>query len=324
MHGCDDILLAKMFKNISYEEIILNNFFSNDIRETSFANESIFFPVGRGYLDFTTSLHNLGIKFKEVTLKDILKLEDFSNVMLLTPKEMISNIKKISYDSVQFACVYSSFNILKITNKKIHLLFTDTNKDNEIILEIDDMIKLECLKVKPLGFACKFIVFDNLDMVISENTIEKNIINHIKNNLGDSVYDIEGTISTKGLSFYDKFISVLTNLKEHGNKSKADKIKVFIFIALISSGGSCLYRKEALTSLGKTSFIKFDKSNEYDQKVKSLLSMWRKLIKFIRNNLPEESEISLSDFNTNITEQINSLKNQEIEIMKLILEGIER
>ena len=124
MYSCDKVMVAQIFPNITYEKITLCGGIANNIREFTYANEKIYVPDGRGYIDYVQFLKKIGIEFEEVTLEELYTMRDTTNLMLLTSKSFLDNLDRIK-KATQICLIYSAFKIKRLSEESIELSIAD-------------------------------------------------------------------------------------------------------------------------------------------------------------------------------------------------------
>ena len=53
MKSCDKLMCSNILEHITYNDMTLFDGISNNLRFFEYANLKIYFPDGRGYIDFT-------------------------------------------------------------------------------------------------------------------------------------------------------------------------------------------------------------------------------------------------------------------------------
>lgn len=119
MYSCDNLLLSKMLKDGSYKELSLANGIANNIRTINYGNVEIDFPDGRGYIDYTYILKKNNIQYETISIKELKKLNDYTNIIILIPKEFLDYQEKINTIKAEYTITNCVTPLLQL--KKAHL-----------------------------------------------------------------------------------------------------------------------------------------------------------------------------------------------------------
>ena len=247
MKSCDKLMCSNILEHITYNDMTLFDGISNNLRFFEYANQKIYFPDGRGYIDFTELLRKMEISYEFLNVKQLSGETDIRDVLVLLPKELLDSIDIIKPKATGIYIVYSAFAVKKITKDSITLGISDYKFKYEKTLRLSQLEKLVELPSKPLSYVVKIIKIDKskkLDRKLQLKSLKRNLIDFSI----DRTEENEGTICIKGAQFYDEMSEVLKGFSLDKIK-KENKIKFFIFAGALNAGGEAFYRYDFLQSL---------------------------------------------------------------------------
>ncbi len=71
MKSCDKLMCSNILEHITYNDMTLFDGISNNLRFFEYANQKIYFPDGRGYIDFTELLRKMEISYEFLNVKQL-------------------------------------------------------------------------------------------------------------------------------------------------------------------------------------------------------------------------------------------------------------
>ena len=89
MKSCDKLMCSNILEHITYNDMTLFDGISNNLRFFEYANQKIYFPDGRGYIDFTELLRKMEISYEFLNVKQLSGETDIRDVLVLLPKELL-------------------------------------------------------------------------------------------------------------------------------------------------------------------------------------------------------------------------------------------
>lgn len=99
----------------------LFNGIANNLRCFEYAKQNIYFPDGRGYIDFTELLSKMKIPYETLSVDQLSHCKDVSDILIFAPKEIFDNMDIIKHNITGIYIVYSAFFIKRITSHSVTL-----------------------------------------------------------------------------------------------------------------------------------------------------------------------------------------------------------
>ena len=311
MYSCDKVMVAQIFPNITYEKITLCGGIANNIREFTYANEKIYAPDGRGYIDYVQFLKKIGIEFEEVTLEELYTMRDTTNLMLLTSKSFLDNLDRIK-KATQICLIYSAFKIKRLSEESIELSIADKKINYRKTITFEDLADLFDVHTKPLNHAIKIIKFKDKESIIDDERIRNMLKQQLENFLVDQTRRFEETICWSGPQMYKKSCEIITSLIE--NKEERYKtIKIFQFVGTLNAGGDAFYRKDFEKAL-KSGVLKIKKVEVLCELLHQATSRWYEICRRLRK-IQGKNDIILN---------VRELDKLFIETGKIELDAVEK
>ena len=312
MLSCDISMAIRLIQNINYDDAILMSGISNTLYTTSYANRNMYIAKGRGIMLIDELLDKLNINYKELTLDEVYELssENYNNVLVITPLQVVDNFEKVKPNVVQFFNTYATFQLIDIQNKDIILELASDLKEIYKRLNYDQLKIIKSLKVKPLDINIKFIFVEN-NSIFNRDHIKIQLRKMIDEFITPKeVKEVNGGW-WEGPLFYDK-------LKECISTWNEEEVKVikFILYQSILDGSSFFYRKEFSQSLNLLTI----ESTSVKNKINYAAKQWRTLGRHLKNHLETGKKIDT----LYLSNLIDDIKENEITAFNMLKKELNR
>ncbi|CAM2939109.1 hypothetical protein HAHI6034_09445 [Hathewaya histolytica] len=304
MLSCDIATVTSILKNVKYEEAILVGGLGNILYRTSYNKHNMYMANGRGVMLVDELLDKLQVAYKELTMDELYKLNknDYKNVLIITPIQLVDHIEKINKKASQFLNTYSTFRLVDIEKDTIILELASDVEEVYKRINKEQLEIIESLKVMPLDINIKYIYIEN-DYEFRQDKINLQINKSVARFLNSEQVNEEEYGWWKGDVFYEKLFHSIKEWESH-------QIKVIKFILYQSllSGSSFFYRKEFSEALDLLELQDTSPISQLEEAAKN----WRNLGRHLKNHLAEQKDI---DFDY-VEQLIKNIKYNELSSFK--------
>ncbi len=317
MKSCDKLVCSKMLKNITYDDMTLFGGIANNLRYFEYEKQNIYFPDGRGYVDFTKLLSSMEVNYEILSVSQLSQYKDAKNIVVFVPKEILDNMEIMKNNVTGIYLVYSAFFVKKIKKDSLVLCIEYDKFTYERELKFSELDMISKYKSKPLNYVVKIIRID-----VNKQNDKSLLISTLKHNLTDFINISrelsEGSICIKGPVFYDNMEDVLKKLLY--NQSKENRIKLFIFSSTLNAGGEAFYRHDFLESI--LSYNLMGKNKDIDCAIDMLVvvqKMWYELARILRFAQKNIESVNVEA----IVKLLKKIKKMELETVNILLLNFE-
>lgn len=275
MKSCDLTLLSKIIDGLDYDDAVLCAGINNKLNKMYYAGKELFVLQGRGIYLIDELLDRLKTPYELLKATDLYDLEDseFENLLLIIPYMDISKIREMKTDVVQVIHAFSTFLVKRETKDRLGIYAEYDEGPHEDHIEIEDLIKLQFLKVKPLESACKIIHLTG-EKSVSQKQIQDCILEHVNNLRSSTNYEDETGGWVVGSDFYDEFAKIL---RERWDE-QFGKIEKYMILQSIQNGSAFFYRKELGIALE-------NKYGSDDSALKKSGNIWRRISRILKASI---------------------------------------
>lgn len=314
MKSCDKLLCSNVLKYITYDDMTLFNGIANKLRCFEYAKQNIYFPDGRGYIDFTELLSKMEIPYEILSIDQLRHCKDVSDILFFAPKEILDNIEIIKNNVTGIYIVYSAFFIKKITKSSIVLCIEDYKFRYEKKLTFYELENISKLSSKPLDYTFKIIRIDR-NKKLDKSLLLGSLKNSLADFLEDSIELTEGIKCIKGPLFYDTMGNALSEIL-YDSTEKESRIKLFIFSSTLNAGGEAFYRYDFLKSILSIDIKGKNKDIDYAiDTLEIVKKMWYELARILRFAQKNNNDINISS----IVDLLNKIKKMELEAVNILM-----
>lgn len=283
MYSCDNLLLSKMLKDGSYKELSLANGIANNIRTINYGNVEIDFPDGRGYIDYTYILKKNNIQYETISIKELKKLNDYTNIIILIPKEFLDYQEKINRGVTQLVIVYSAFMVKGINDNKIMLDLVENRWSNYYReLPVDYLEMLEKISTKPLGQLIKVLLIKQKSLKFTIEDIKSKIRQNAVKCLNNSEIMLENTRCISGIQFYSLMKKKIIELSQMDIKNSKNKVAIYIFASALNAGGAAFYRRDYANALVEGQYLPCKQNLFVKECFDKCIKSWEELQRIVR------------------------------------------
>ena len=294
--SCDLTLVSKIIDGLDYDDAVLCAGINNKLNKMYYAHEALYVLQGRGIYLSDELLDKLEIDYELISAKQLYELDEskLENILLIIPYMDIKKIKEMNSNIVQVIHAFSTFLIKERKDDEFTIVAEYDEGEHEDKIYLEDIEKLQSLKVKPLESACKIIYVK--EKKVSKEQIEKAIIKQIQKLRKTDGYEDETGGWTVGRSFYKDTARVISENWNNG----FGKIEKYMILQSIQNGSAFFYRKEygnAIANKYKLDDAPFLKAG----------NIWRKISRILKASIMNGSELG-----DEIYKLLNSLEDIEL------------
>lgn len=320
MYSCDNLLLSKMLNDSSYKELSLANGIANIMRTIDYGDAEIDFPDGRGYVDYTYILDKHNIQYETVSIAELRKIKNHSNIIILMPKEYLDYQEKINKNVTQLVIVYSAFMVKGIIDNKIILDLVENRWSNySRELAIDYLEMLERIPTKPLERLVKVLVIKQTSL----NFTYEELVNRIRENatqcLCDSEFVLENTKCVSGIQFYSLVEKKIIELSKVDIGISKNRIAIFIFASALNAGGAAFYRRDFASALIEGGYLAYKDTSYISECFDISIKAWEELQRIVRF-LQRGDKRYVTE--KKVHKLLSDIKNTEIAIFETLCKEI--